>query len=134
MDGDRLSITATTQPGHGTVSNDAGKTVTYTPQPGYVGTDAFGYEISDGHGGVANASVTVLVRNTAAATDFKSTSHPVTAPSNPLGDPISTPPNRTASADGIATICPWSGHCRPRIQSTRAHDSAGGERSRKGRR
>jgi len=37
-------------------------TVTYTPVDAFVGTDHFTYEVSDGHGGSARASVTISVR------------------------------------------------------------------------
>jgi len=39
----------------------SGGQVTYTPLPGFIGVDRFGYTISDGHGGTAEGSVEVLV-------------------------------------------------------------------------
>ena len=44
----------------GSVTLDATQ-VTYTPQPGFIGTDRFSYTISDGRGGSATADVVVLV-------------------------------------------------------------------------
>ena len=62
VDGEALVVSATTQPAQGSVSiGPAATTVVYTPQPGFCGTDAFGYSISDGRGGVASATVTVTV-------------------------------------------------------------------------
>ncbi|WP_148273220.1 Ig-like domain-containing protein [Stigmatella aurantiaca] len=57
-----LSVTAVTQPAHGTVSLVNG-VVSYTPAPGYVGTDTFTYTVSDGNGGTDTATVTVTVTN-----------------------------------------------------------------------
>lgn len=59
-DGDTLSITGTSKPANGTVTNDA-QTVTYTPNAGFSGTDSFTYTISDGNGGSDSATVTVTV-------------------------------------------------------------------------
>ncbi|WP_157902892.1 Ig-like domain-containing protein, partial [Streptomyces jeddahensis] len=35
--------------------------ITYTPDPGFVGTDTFTYTISDGQGGQDTATVTITV-------------------------------------------------------------------------
>ncbi len=59
-DGDSLTITGVTQPSSGTSSTN-GSNVTYSPNSGFVGSDTFTYSISDGHGGVATARVTVIV-------------------------------------------------------------------------
>ena len=42
------------------VANSDG-TFTYTPNPGYIGMDGFTYVVSDGNGGVSQASVTISV-------------------------------------------------------------------------
>ena len=55
-DGDTLSLTATTTPGHGTLSQ-SGNTLIYQPAANYNGDDAFGYSLSDGFGGTASAQV-----------------------------------------------------------------------------
>jgi hypothetical protein len=72
-DGDTLTITSTTQPEHGAVSQN-GVYVYYTPAPFYIGEDMFTYTINDGYGGEASACVfiTVLPLN-----------HPPYTPSNP---------------------------------------------------
>jgi len=59
-DGDPLAITALTQPPNGLATHD-GATVTYTPAPGYAGTDTFTYTARDGSGATASATVSVLV-------------------------------------------------------------------------
>ncbi|MDC0712099.1 Ig-like domain-containing protein [Stigmatella sp. ncwal1] len=58
-----LTVTAVTQPANGTVTLANG-VVSYTPNPGYVGTDTFTYTVSDGNGGTDTATVTVTVANT----------------------------------------------------------------------
>jgi hypothetical protein len=62
-DGDALTITRATDPPHGSVTVDRGLSLTYRPDQGFVGTDTFTYEISDGKGGVAVAQVTITVRH-----------------------------------------------------------------------
>ena len=59
-DGDPLALTAVAPPAHGTASI-AGSTIVYAPAPGFSGTDTFAYTVGDGHGGSANANVSVTV-------------------------------------------------------------------------
>ncbi len=59
-DGDALSVTAVSMPGHGNAAATA-TGVIYTPAPGYLGADSFTYTISDGHGGSATATVHITV-------------------------------------------------------------------------
>ncbi len=51
---------------HGTVVANANGSATYTPSAGYVGSDAFTYTVSDGHGASATGTITVTVSTTAA--------------------------------------------------------------------
>ncbi|MDQ3458788.1 MAG: cadherin-like domain-containing protein, partial [Deinococcota bacterium] len=60
-DGDPLTVTVVSNPANGSAAINEGATVTYTPNEGFVGTDAFTYEIADGRGGAATATVTVQV-------------------------------------------------------------------------
>ncbi len=64
VDGDQLTyaVTSTT---NGTLTAGAGGTFTYTPNPGFTGTDTFSVQASDGKGGTAtqNFSVTVAALN-----------------------------------------------------------------------
>lgn len=59
-DGDLLSYSVLTGPSNGAVSGAAGN-LTYTPAPDFNGTDSFEFQVTDGQGGIANASVTVTV-------------------------------------------------------------------------
>jgi len=57
-----LTIVSKTNGSHGTVIIIGGGVgLTYTPSPGYYGTDGFSYTIGDGHGGSDTATVTVTV-------------------------------------------------------------------------
>jgi YD repeat-containing protein len=68
-DGDELFITQLTAAAYGTVVTSADRrTVTYTPNAGYTGPDAFSYTVGDGRGGIATAQVTVNVRANTAPT------------------------------------------------------------------
>jgi large repetitive protein len=59
-DGDPLTITSAAAL-NGTVVVNADGTVTYTPNPGFNGTDTITYTISDGNGGTSTATITVAV-------------------------------------------------------------------------
>ncbi len=61
-DGDPLTVTSADAQNGTTVINADG-TVTYTPNPGFNGTDTITYEISDGNGGTSIATVTVVVND-----------------------------------------------------------------------
>jgi large repetitive protein len=60
VDGDPLTVVATTQPAHGTLTCSAG-TCTYVPAANFAGVDTFEYTISDGAGGTATGRVTITV-------------------------------------------------------------------------
>jgi hypothetical protein len=61
-DNNTLTVTGvSTAPADGTAVVNADNTITYTPATGYSGPDAFGYTISDGNGGTASATVTIVV-------------------------------------------------------------------------
>ena len=59
-DGDGLIVQSVTQPAHGSVANN-GVNITYTPDPGFNGSDAFTYTVSDGNGGTDTSTVTIAV-------------------------------------------------------------------------
>ncbi|HEY2909971.1 MAG TPA: Ig-like domain-containing protein, partial [Gemmataceae bacterium] len=60
--GETVTVVAASQPANGTVVIQPGATsVTYQPNPTFVGTDSFTYTLGDGHGGVASATITVDV-------------------------------------------------------------------------
>ena len=62
-DDDPLTITTASAP-NGTVTVNDDGTLTYTPDPGYVGPDEITYEITDGNGGFDEAIVPIVVSET----------------------------------------------------------------------
>ena len=60
VNGGTLTILSVSKPQFGTATTD-GKTVTYTPNAGFSGTDTFSYVVSDGKGGISTGFVTVTV-------------------------------------------------------------------------
>jgi hypothetical protein len=53
--------TSGTNQGNGQVTVNPDQSITYTPNPGFVGTDTFSYVVSDSRGGSDTANVTVTV-------------------------------------------------------------------------
>nr|MBA2564658.1 tandem-95 repeat protein [Gemmatimonadota bacterium] len=99
-DGDSLLVSSATQGSNGsvTVAPD-GRTLTYTPAPGFSGTDEFDYTIDDGAGGSATARVTVQVQSdnsppeanddvTVTSEDSPVTTNVVGNDTDPDGDPL----------------------------------------------
>lgn len=60
-DGDTLTVSAVTQPANGTASIGGDGRVTYTPNNGYTGNDAFTYTVSDPGGLTATAVIRMVV-------------------------------------------------------------------------
>ena len=56
------SLTVLAPPAHGTALVNPDQTITYTPDPGFVGTDTFTYQVIDTDGQTGTASVTVTVQ------------------------------------------------------------------------
>ena len=61
IDGESLSVTQSTDPGHGTLSIASDGSFSYTPDANFSGTDSFTYTVSDGNGGTDTATVSVTV-------------------------------------------------------------------------
>lgn len=59
--GEELTIIGFTQPDHGTTTQIDAGTLNYQPDPNYVGTDLFSYSIENESGGVALATVQLIV-------------------------------------------------------------------------
>ena len=60
-DGDALSVNSPTTPTSGSVAPLAGNQYRYTPANGFTGTATFQYNVVDGRGGSASATVTVRI-------------------------------------------------------------------------
>jgi gliding motility-associated-like protein/uncharacterized repeat protein (TIGR01451 family) len=56
-----VNTTPVTSPSHGTVVQRADGTFTYTPAPGFVGTDSYVYRVCDSEGACSQATVTINV-------------------------------------------------------------------------
>jgi Ca2+-binding RTX toxin-like protein len=71
-EGDTLSVVGTTNGTSGNVVANPDGTITYTPNPGFLGTDSFTYTIDDGNGAgdTATVTVTVAATNSAPALDL----------------------------------------------------------------
>ncbi len=113
-DGDPLTVTDITDPANGTVVINSDGTVTYTPNPGFIGTDTFVYTITDPDGNADTAIVTVVINpkvpDAVDDTGRTPTNTPITVPilandSDPNGDPL-TVSHITQPANGIAILNP----------------------------
>ena len=75
-DGDAITVTGIiNQPSNGVLTENAPGVYEYLPNSGFVGTDTFSYEVSDGNGGTGTAHVTIYVES----------SDPVPTPEEPSG-------------------------------------------------
>ncbi len=84
VDGDTIAISGFTQGTNGTVAQE-GDSLRYTPDANYNGADSFTYDISDGNGGTATATVNVTV--------------------NPVNDaPVANEDTATVDEDGTVLI------------------------------
>ncbi len=122
-DGGPLTVTTTpvSGPDNGTVMLNPDGTYTYTPDPGFTGTDTFEYEVCDAEGECDQAVVTIDVvgpdtqgNNPPIATNDAGTT-PVDEPivlnilandSEPDGDPITGPILLTNPTNGTVAINP----------------------------
>ena len=75
--------------GNGSVTIGPDGSLTYTPAPGFTGTDTLTYTVSDGFGGTARATVSVSVSPSTNA---------VTAPDSGMSMAVSIAPSRTVEA------------------------------------
>jgi subtilisin family serine protease len=72
-DGDVVHLLSISDPPHGTATINADRTVTYRPDPGYIGMDSFTYDAGDDFGGVSWATVTMFVQPVIVTTTSTST-------------------------------------------------------------
>jgi Bacterial Ig domain len=97
--GQTLTVTTTpvSPPMNGTVVLNANGTYTYTPNPGFTGTDAFTYKVCDSGSPVLCSNATVYV-------DVVPKTTPATANDKPVaGDDSGTTPKNTALTGVLAT-------------------------------
>ena len=115
LDGDTLSVSAASQPAHGTVTIGADGKLVYTPTRGYYGSDSFTYTVSDVKGGTDTATVSITVNydNIAPVVSISSQSVTFTehgsAVSVALGTVITDPDNTTMKGATIQIENPLSG-------------------------
>jgi len=97
VDGDTLTALKTSSPSHGDVTLAADGSFSYTPNAGYVGTDAFSYQASDG----TATSPQRLVSLTIVAVPPPSTPTPIVtpAPAPPTASPEPSPTESPEPAD-----------------------------------
>jgi hypothetical protein len=62
-------VTLAAAPSHGTVVLNADGTMTYTPEPGFTGTDTYRYTVTNADGQVSTTTVTVTVQASPATDD-----------------------------------------------------------------
>src|SRR5207244_3917565 len=94
-DNDTLTVTSVSLPSNGIATVNLDNTVTYAPLLGYSGPDSFTYDVSDGNGGTATATVSVLVNDPPVANaqsvslTMDTTSTVTLTGSDPNNDPLS---------------------------------------------
>ncbi|WP_068604245.1 Ig-like domain-containing protein [Paenibacillus swuensis] len=110
--GDPLTYTLNAAPENGIAVMNANGTFTYTPNTGFVGTDAFTYKVSDPAGASAIATVRIDVFNMPPITQNINLSTPENFPVNgqvtatdPNGDPLTFALN-SVPVNGVAVVNP----------------------------
>ena len=109
--GDTLTAIRITAPANGTVSLASNGTGNYVPNPGFRGTDSFTYRVSDGFGGTATATVTIVVNGPPDAVNDTATTAEATAvdvsvltnDTDPDSDPLTVSITGTPTK-GTATV------------------------------
>lgn len=88
---DPMTIASVSKPQFGTAVI-SGKTIIYTPNSNFSGTDTFSYVVSDGKGGSSVGSVTITITSTGAATQTPTATatSTVAVTSTPTSTPAST--------------------------------------------
>mgnify|MGYP000005862283 CR=1 FL=1 len=119
-DGDTVAFADFTQPANGTLVDNGDGTLTYTPDAGYAGADAFTYTVTDGSetaaatvsltvdapdGTATNAAPTAAADSAATAEGEAVTIDPLANDSDADGDTL-TISQLTAPANGVAIVNP----------------------------
>ena len=118
-DGDVLTVSGNTTPGHGTATCTA-TACTYTPAAGFEGTDTFQYTAFDGVLGTATALVTITV-----APPNPDPTPPPPPPPPPGPDPVTPPPPPPPTGGTTITPPPTTVTPPPAPAATTPSDSGG---------
>ncbi|WP_433827507.1 Ig-like domain-containing protein [Actinoplanes sp. CA-015351] len=118
--GRAVTVTEVGTPAHGTVVLNANGSVTYTPDPGFIGTDTFTYTVVDANGNVAQASVVIMVGlETSPSPEPSSSAEPSLSPA----PSVSASPHPTQSAKPSVPPGPSQPAPSPPGPSTPPHSS-----------
>ena len=98
LDGDPLSVSLASGPGHGTLTLNADGSFSYTPERDYNGPDAFTYTVSDG----SFTSNTATVALTVTAVDDAPTPAPGASPPPPAVPAPAAPVSAVSLRVGVA--------------------------------
>ncbi|GAA2696765.1 Ig-like domain-containing protein [Actinoplanes palleronii] len=110
--GNVLRVIGALTPAHGTVVRNPDGTLTYTPDPGWSGTDSFVVTLGDGQGGTDTGTVIVVVDNAPPVAAPDAVTRPSGVPAtidvlvnddDPNGDPLTVTIDATP-AHGTATV------------------------------
>ena len=100
LDGDALTVTAHTDPEHGTATVAANGEVRYTPDAGFVGADEFDYTVSDGTATDTGTLVIAVTAPDAAAAPIALGNRYRTEPRGSSADVLSVPAPGLLGNDG----------------------------------
>ena len=134
--GTGITVTANTQPAHGTVIVQTDGTYIYTPAAGYSGPDSFTYTITDTSGQTATSSASIAVTPVAhddlLTTAAGTTVHGATVMANDSGTGLTvavgslpTHGSLNLNADGTYMYTPTAGYSGPDSFTYVATDAAG---------
>lgn len=106
VENDPLTVSSYAQPAHGSAVLNRDGTFTYTPRPGYVGSDAFRFTLSDGRGATSTAAMEITVVNPTGK--WATTRFSGLADVQAGGGPI-----RVGKAATVPRACDWDRDGRP---------------------
>ena len=89
------SVVVVSEPDQGTLVNNQNGTLTYTPNPEYIGSDTFSYTVQDQEGNLSNIATVTITVNAQGTIDTECCQCP--EPPQPENKVLPTPPEITAS-------------------------------------